>query len=632
MPSQKIPVVQALNLAARQIDAGQPQAAEAILRQILQQQPEHAAALHLMGVLVHKAGKTGLAVELIGKAIGIQPNVAQFHSNRGEMCRMLKRLDEAIHHGEQAVRLNPDQATAHSNLGVAYYDKNDYGRAAACQKTALELDPSLIQAWNNLGSIWNRLKDAEGAIACYRKVLEIVPDSAETMNNLGLTLLEQGSHSEAKASYRQALKINPNYAEAHSNLLFVLVHDAATSAAELSAAYQAFEQQFGEPHRAAWRPHANDRNLHRRLRVGFVSGDLRNHAVARFIEPVWHALDRQNLAVIAYSTHAETDDCARQLKMLTDEWIDAAPLSNSTLAERIRADGIDILIDLSGHTAHNRLQVFARKPAPIQATWIGYPGTTGLRAMDYRISDPYRMPPGMEAQFVEKVVRLPSSGTFAQLTDAPTVNELPALTRGHVTFGSFQRPDKLSNATLALWSKVLKAMPEPRMLIGAASDPNLQSRLAGYFASHGIASSRLDFYPQVSMNDYMALHHKVDILLDTYPYPGGTTTNHGLLMGVPTLTMVGESVVTWQGAATLMRLGMGDWVAHDEAAFVGLAQQWAANLPALATLRSGLRQRFLTTPLNHPETVARGLEAALRIMWQRWCEGLPAESFQVDNK
>jgi predicted O-linked N-acetylglucosamine transferase (SPINDLY family) len=199
-----------------------------------------------------------------------------------------------------------------------------------------------------------------------------------------------------------------------------------------------------------------------------------------------------------------------------------------------------------------------------------------------------------------------------------------------VTFGSFQRPGKLGEATLELWSKVLNAVPNSRMLIGAIDGASLQGRLTEYFAARGIEQSRLDFHPQASMNDYLALHHEVDILLDTYPFPGGTTANHGLLMGVPTLTMTGKSAASWQGAAILMRLGMKDWIAHDEAAFVGMAQYWAANLPDLAKQRSGLRQHFMTSPLNRPETVARGLEAALRIMWQRWCAGQPAESFQVN--
>jgi protein O-GlcNAc transferase len=629
-PPRRIPVAQALRLAAQQVDAGRLQPAEAILRQILERQPGHADALHLLGVLAHKAGKTARAVDLIGKAIEIRPNVAQFHSNRGEMCRLLGRLDEAILHGEQAVNLDPVQSIALSNLGIAYFDKRNYGRAEACQTKALELAPAMIQALNNLGCIRAALKDGDGAIVCFRNVLEIAPNQSETLNNLGLTFMELGSHGEAKTSFRRALEIKPDFAEAHTNLLFALLHDSSSTDDEQATAIKSFEHYCGTPHRVSWRPHPNIRDPLRRLRIGFVSGDLRSHAVAHFIEPVWRELDRQKFAIFAYSTHPADDDYTRRLKSLTDEWVDAALLPDTSLAERIRTDGIDILVDLSGHTAHNRLQVFARKPAPIQATWIGYPGTTGLSAMDYRITDPYRMPRGMEKQFTEKVVRLPTCGTFENLTDAPPVNELPALTLGIVTFGSFQRPSKLGEATLALWCKVLNAVPNSRMLIGAIDDTSVQSKLTRYFAGQGIPLSRLEFHSKVSMYDYLMLHNKLDMLLDTYPYPGGTTTNHGLLMGIPVLTMTGRSVVSWQGAAVLMRLGMKDWVAHDEAAFVGIARLWSDNLPALATLRSGLRERFLTSQLNRPETVARGLENAFQAMWKRWCDGLPAESLQVD--
>jgi predicted O-linked N-acetylglucosamine transferase (SPINDLY family) len=240
------------------------------------------------------------------------------------------------------------------------------------------------------------------------------------------------------------------------------------------------------------------------------------------------------------------------------------------------------------------------------------------------------MPAGTESQFTEKMIRLPSSKAFAHLMDTPAVNELPALASGHVTFGSFQRLNKLGDATLELWSKVLNALPESRMLIGSASDAHLQNRLIERFAALGIDSARLDLHPQVSMEAYLALHHKIDILLDTCPHPGLTTTNHGLMMGVPTITLAGESVISWQGASILMRLGMDDWVARDDDDFVRIARHRVENLPALAQLRTGLRERFTTSPLNRPETVARGLEAALRTAWQRWCAGRPAESFQVD--
>lgn len=630
LPERQLSILQAMQIAAQQIDEGYLPQAEAILRQILQQRPRHAGAIHLMGVLAHRAGKTGLGVDLIGKAIEIQSNSSQFHANRGEMCRILHRFDQAIYHGELAVALEPDNGRHHSNLGIAYFDKKDYVRAEACQHQALQFQPNLVQALNNLGNIRNELNDKDGAIKYYRRVLELAPNNHETMNNLSLALLDQGRLDEVEVCCRQALEIRPGFAEVYSTLLFALSHDPKVSVAELFLQHQEFERNFGRQHRVTWLPHDNNRDPLRRLKIGFVSGDLRNHAVAHFIEPVWRELDRQQLEIVAYSVYPTEDKQTGRLKMLSDNWVNASLLSDADLAARIRTDRIDILFDLSGHTAFNRLQVFARKPAPVQVAWIGYPHTTGLHAMDYRISDPYRMPPGMEAQFVEKVVRMPTCGTFSNLTDAPPVNPLPALGSGAVTFGSFQRPGKLGEATLELWRKVLNAVPDSRMLIGAIEGRSLKSRLCDYFDARGISTSRLEFYPKLSKNDYLSLHHKVDILLDTYPFPGGTTANHGMIMGVPTLTMTGKSPASWQCAAILMRLGMDDWVAHDEAAFVARAQYWAAHLTELANLRSVLRQHFMDSPLNRPESVARGLEAALRIMWKRWCAGQAAENFQVD--
>jgi predicted O-linked N-acetylglucosamine transferase (SPINDLY family) len=303
-------------------------------------------------------------------------------------------------------------------------------------------------------------------------------------------------------------------------------------------------------------------------------------------------------------------------------------LSDAELAETIRADGVDILFDLSGHTRHNRLLVFARKPAPLQVTAIGYPHTTGLAAMDYRISDRFRMPPALAAQNVEHVALIPCSGTFEH-GPAPEVNALPALHSGVFTFGSFQRTQKIGPASLALWGQVLRALPQARMLIGAVENAAARRRLTDALAEQGVAAERLTFHPPMKLADYLALHHRIDMLLDTTPYPGGTTTHHGLWMGVPTLTRTGESLVSWQGAANLLRLGLDEFVAHDDAQFVQLAQRWAADLPGLARLRLGLREHIAQHPRVQPAFVARGMQAALRTMWRRWCAGLPAASFEV---
>lgn len=513
-------------------------------------------------------------------------------------------------------------------LGAVSRRLGKTGESLAASQRAARLMPNDADVHNNLGDMlctMGRLDEAEAAL---RRALQLRPEFAAALNNQAVVLQQMGRHEEADRLFQRALQCRPDLAQAHSNRLFLLSHGDALSPQQLLRAHLAFDQQHGEPLRAGWPVHTNRRDPHKRLRVGFVSGDLRRHAAAHFIAPIWRALDRAEVELLVYDNSPQRDDVTAMLSSMANGWTDAAQLGDAELAERVRADSVDILVDLSGHTANNRLLVFARKPAPVQVTAIGYPHTTGLAAMDYRISDHFRMPPGLESQYVEKLVRVPCASTF-ESGAAPDVNALPALQTGALSFGSFQRGIKITPATLALWARVLRALPDSRMLIGALQAGAAQRRVHDALVAHGVASSRLEFRGPMSMVDYLALHHRIDLLLDSCPYPGGTTIHHGLWMGVPTLTRVGESVVSWQGAANLLRMGLDEFVAADDAGYERLARRWAADLPALAALRSGLRQRWQRNPLLRPETVARGMQAAFRGMWQRWCAGLPPAPFEI---
>ncbi len=364
---------QALALAGKQIDAGQLQEAEGILRQILQKQPRNAFALHLMGVLAHRAGRAMLAVDLIGKAIAINPGVAQFHSNRGEMCRNLGRLDQAIHHGEQAVRLEPGNAAAHSNLGIAYYDNKNYRRAAACQNKALELNPSLVQALNNLGSIHSELKQNESAIACLRRAIAIAPDHAEAMNNLGQVLKDIGQLDQAMTNFRRALEIKPGYAECHSNMLYALNCIPGHTPAdylELARAYGSMVAGKVAARFSAWTCPADPQ----RLRVGLVSGDLRKHSVGHFVEGLITHLDPARIELFAYPTHHAEDELTARIRPCFSAWKSLVGKNDAAAARLIHGDGIHVLLDLSGHTAYNRLPLFAWKSAPVQVDLAGIAG------------------------------------------------------------------------------------------------------------------------------------------------------------------------------------------------------------------------------------------------------------------
>jgi predicted O-linked N-acetylglucosamine transferase (SPINDLY family) len=367
------------------------------------------------------------------------------------------------------------------------------------------------------------------------------------------------------------------------------------------------------------------------LQIGFVSADLRHHPVASFVEPLLARLAMHStLSLHAYYNHAVEDVATKRLRGYFSQWHAIANLSDAALAQKIADDGIDILIDLSGHTGSNRLLCFARKPAPVQASWIGYPGTTGLRAMDYYLADRYFLPPGVfDSQFTEKLVYLPANAPFLPDEAAPPVNALPALSNGFVTFGSFNRISKLSRSAIALWSRLLRALPDARMLLGGMPREGEYDSLIGLFVQEGIARERLRFHSRCSTADYLALHHQVDMCLDTFPYAGGTTTNHALWMGVPTLTLAGRTVPGRQGAALLGQVGLEAFVATDAADFQDKGLHWAGDLAALAEVRAGLRARIEQSPIRHPDVIAAGLERAFRIMWQHWCARLPAKSFEV---
>ena len=653
-----------LQLALEHHRFGRLSEAEGAYRQILDIEPGHADALHLLGVSFRQRGNIEAAVDFIEKAISASPSepiyynslgcalesqglvneavagyrmalalksdYAEAHFNLGTVLQAQGHLDEAAACYRQALATKPDFAAACSNLGNVLMDQGRLEDAAASYRKALALKPDFAEAHNNLGNVLQFQGCLAEAVASYRQALSSKPDFADAYNNLGNVLMDQGRLEEAAASYRKALAVKQDLPKAYSNLLFSLIHDENLTPSVCSAEHFAFAERFEGPLRADWQPHGNDRNPGRRLKVGFVSGDLRHHAMASFIEPVWTMLAPAAIELWVYSNHPIEDAVTQRLRRLVPHWHCVASMSDAMLADTVRAHGIDILIDLSGHTAHNRLLTFARKPAPVQATWIGYPGTTGLAAIDYLICDRFNAPYGLyERYYSEQFARLPTVGAFAPAADAPPVNELPALKRGYVTFASFNRPSKLGEAVIAAWSYILQTLPSAHLTLGNVDDAALAESLKARFGRYGIVSDRLRFLPRMAVGAYLKAHHEVDILLDTWPYSGGTTTQHALWMGVPVVTLRGPSRAHCQSAAALARIGLAAWIADDVPGFVRIALERAQDLDALAALRRGMRTRWLSSPWRQPVSVARGLEAALRIMWQRWCANLPAAHFEV---
>ena len=613
-------------------DLGQLDNAVASYRRAVALKPKFFLAFYNLGNAQKDLGQLDDAVTSYRNALGIKPDFTEVHCNLGATLKDLGQYEGALESYRRVLELEPDSAEAHNNLGTALKDLRQRESALASYRRALELKPDFVDAHYNLGNTLKALGQYSGAAESYRRALEINPDFADAHNNLGNVLKDLGQHDDAVTSFCRALEITPDYSIAYSNLLFCLMHSETADAQALFAEHLRFADRFETPLRANWPQHLNPRDPERRLQIGFVSGDLRNHAVANFIEPVLaHLAQYPQLSLHAYYNHNVEDSVTQRLRGYLAHWHSIAALSDVALANKIREDGIDILYDLSGHTAKHRLLTFARKPAPLQVSWIGYPGTTGLSAMDYYQSDRFLFPGGrFSDQFTEKIVRLPASSAFLPSKDAPPVSALPALSNGYVTFGSFNHPRKITRSVIALWAQLLRALPDSRMLLGAMPEDGHYQMLTEWFAQEGIERERLDFHACCGMERYLGLHHQVDICLDTFPYNGGTTTFHALWMGVPTLTLAGHTLSGRAGASILGHVGLeASLAANNAAEFVQKGLYWADNLAALSDIRAGLRERFAKSARGQPAVVAAAMERALRIIWQRWCAGLPAESFEV---
>jgi predicted O-linked N-acetylglucosamine transferase (SPINDLY family) len=547
-----------------------------------------------------------------------------------------RRFAAALPLARRMTERHPGHGAAWKVFGAMLWAADSPAAALDAMHASVRLLPEDAEAHANLGSALTKLQRLDEAATCLRRALEIDPDMAAAHCQLGTNYQLQGQYAEAEKSFRRAIArwpqdFRPEAPNPRTNLLFVLNHDPLVDAVKLFSEHRRVGEYLEGTVPAAPPRHANRRDPDRPLQVAFVSADLREHAVVNFLEPVLnHWRHNEKLRLTVYYTNPVADDVSRRLRGLVSCWQDVFTSSDADLSQRIRDDGIDILIDLSGHTAFNRLRVFAHKPAPVQASWLGYPATTGLRAVDYYLTDRHFLPPGrFERFYTEKLVYLPVAWAFQPDTAAPPVNRLPALAAGHMTFGSFNRLGKINRATVALWSLLLRAVPDARMIIAGVPLELQHQRVIEWFAAEGIARARLAFHPYTTLAAHLALHHEVDIVLETTPYTGCTTTNHALWMGVPTLTLVGGTPASRLAAANLGHLGLGEFIAASPTDFAAKGLYWAGHLGELAQLRAGLRVRWQAAPAREPKIVADGIERALRQMWRRWCAGLAPESFEV---
>jgi predicted O-linked N-acetylglucosamine transferase (SPINDLY family) len=622
-----VTVAEAFASASQHHQAGRFEAAEQLYARILAVAPDHAECRHRMGVLANQTGRGELALRLIAEAIGLDPHNPAYHNNLGNALHGLGRLDEAAAGYRQALALKPDYAGAHYNLANVLQAQGRPAAALPHFEQALALWPERAEVHNNLGVALLELGRFTEAIARFERALVLAPDQAEARNNLGKGCQELGRMAEAVAHYRQALALRPDYAEAHSNLLMTLTYLPGLSPGQLLAEHREYGRRQARPARR----HANPRQPERRLRIGYVSGDFHHHVVGFFIEPLLRAHDRAVVSVYGYSDTQRPDAVTARLKGLADGWCETGGLDDETVAARIQADGIDILVDLAGHSAFNRLPVFARKPAPVQVTWLGYPGSTGLEAIDYRLVDPVSDPEGeADAGASEALVRL--RGGFLCYRPPPGPAPDRGGADGRLTFGSFNNLNKMSPPVVALWAALLHRVPDARLLLKSRqlSDDAVGHAVRAAFARHGIAGERLGLLgwtagPEAHLESY----RRVDIALDPFPYNGTTTTCEALWMGVPVVTLRGDRHAARMGASLLVPLGLDALVAGDEAGYLEIAAALAADPERRARLRAELRPRMAAAPLCDETALAGRLQEAYRIMWRRWCAGQAAAPFTV---
>lgn len=658
--------------------------ADELYRQILAMDAGCANAWHLRGAIALATGRFAQAVDWITQAVKLSPEIAQFHTNLGIALTSLDRLDEALQSlvravqldandsgalfnmgtvlvrlkrpaearrcFEQAIQLAPTAADfhealggvlqaegnlaaaercfrqaiaqqpthrqAHCNLAILYRAQERWNEAAQACREIVRLDPNNFAAHRNLAAVLDEGQQYDEAVAVFEQLARAQPNDASTWAGLGVLRQKQGQLDAAFDAYAQAVRLNPSLRQ---NFLFALAHDPRKSPQEIVEAHVRWGQQYANW--ASGATHDNSPDPERPLRVGYVSGDFCRHAVVNFFEPLLTHHDPSQIRVVCFANVARPDRTTEYLKSRAPVWHAIYGMQDDEVVDLIRRERIDILVDLSGHTADNRLLVFARKPAPVQATYLGYPCTTGLTSIDYRISDSILDPPDEPTFGTETIMRLPGTAhCYAPLRKAPPVTPLPALLAGRITFGSLHKLTKINASVIDVWCRLLRTVPSAKLLLLRDNlKGDTRETLHRQFVAQGITAERLDFRSEFGpTHSHLAAYQEVDIALDTFPYAGGTTSNEAIWMGAPVLTVGGDRPAARAGAALMHFVGCPEFIADSHDDYVRRGVQLTADLAHLASVRSTLRDRF-NASIGDCRGVARTLEDAYRRMWRTWC-------------
>jgi len=653
----------ALDNAIALHESGELDSAAAAYDRLLAQDPKCSEAIHLLGLISHQRGNHAGALQQIDRAIAIDDTVALYHCNRANVLIALGRMAEACAGFDAALRLKPDYTAARYNHAKALaqlqrHDEaiaafravpadlpgrvHDYASAllgaadSALSKDAL-LDeaitllqpswpgaPDPVEARIALASALQQRKRLSEAVAHYEGALADRPDSAKAHNNLANCYNQLGRIGEAIVHYRRLHAIAPDFPDALTSVLANLNYDVQATAQQVFDEHRAWARAVAAPLYPAAPHFDNTPDAARALRVGFVSPDLRRHPVSNIFAPILAAFDRARIESYCYYNLAAKDAVTAHLAGHSMHWRDVASLSDAQLHQAIRDDGIDILVDLAGHTIHNRLAVFARRAAPVQVSWLGYFNTTGLDSMDYFISDPHSSPPGQERYYSETLLRLPDTRfCYAPPEFMPAVNALPALHQGRISFGCCNNLSKLNQRVLGLWARILAAVPRSRLILQAAAldDAPNRRRFSQLAQQAGIAAAQLELRGFAPVEVAPRAYHDIDIALDPFPFCGGMTSFEALWMGVPVVTLDQPMIAGRQTISMLANLGLADLVAADEDAYFAIAVRLAQDPQKLEALRQGLRPRFAASPLQDYARFTRALEDAFGAMWRTWIAG-----------
>jgi protein O-GlcNAc transferase len=613
-----------IQLAVQHYQSGNLQQAEQFCKEVLAIQPNNPDILYFLGIINSQLENYDLAINQIKRSIHLNSGNSDAYLALGMATQQKGLVDDAIDAYTKFIQMKPDSAEAHFNLGKILQQKGQRNDAITYFQKAIQFNPHFVQAYHSLAAVLVETWRFDEVINVCHKMLQINPSDVLAYYILGNTFMTQGLQDEAEKCFKRAIQIKPDDLKLCQAFLVFLSYYPEYNAQTIFSEHLKFAKHFEEPLHGKISPHSNDRTVNRSLKIGYVSPDFKRHAVASFIEPVLMQHNRDFFEIFCYSDVSSPDHVTKRIREYSNQWRNIAGLSDEKAAELIREDRIDILIDLAGHTGGvNRILLFARKPAPIQISWIGYLATTGLSTMDYRIADMYSDPIGMTEQFyTEKLIRLPES-FLCYLPDraSPEVGPLRALSTGYITFGSFNNFVKVNRELIILWSRILKAVPTSRLVMKTDSfcDKTIRAYAVDRFRQRGIPAERIVLLSPDPSPKHLESYNLIDIGLDTFPFNGGATTCEAMWMGVPVITIAGTAYHSRVGVSLLSNGGLPDLVARTSEEYISIAVSLANDLKKLQILREHLRDMMRYSPLCDAKKFTLNLETCYRTIWGKWC-------------